>query len=433
MDCEAFNDLLIDYLYDELDEVRRAAMRKHLETCAACNEASDRLSRGRHAACSLALIEAPPPNGALLEAMQALAAIRAEPLRDGHGGSVASVVPTGARARIPRWMRRVGEMAMQRQVAMAAVFLLMIGFGLSYHQPQAPTRPVQTSDEPGAQVIPATELPAADPPTARVGLAPSSRRPSSARPAFAERANDHRAQTVARTAGGNVDGLVGAVPFAAERPGTAGAAIGNVDDQRSRQTSASAGRGAASLAPPAAYRELQAPPAQTPGSVADGQHIAGDTALDRALPRLPVEGNGETPGPGAYGAQAAQQSAPTWRVLRDRGESYRARGETDQAVVALRDALALEPPDAERTAIALSLRSLLLQNGQVREAGVVQARYLARPNETTILADEVNGPVQASAPANSRPTVSRPMPSRASPARSRRVPAQTDSFNNLGF
>ena len=164
MDCEAFNDLLIDYLYDELDEVRRAAMRKHLETCAACNEASDRLSRGRHAACSLALIEAPPPNGALLEAMQASAAIRAEPLRDGHGGSVASVVPTGARARIPRWMRRVGEMAMQRQVAMAAVFLLMIGFGLSYHQPQAPTRPVQTSDEPGAQVIPATELPAADPP-----------------------------------------------------------------------------------------------------------------------------------------------------------------------------------------------------------------------------------------------------------------------------
>ena len=33
---------------------------------------------------------------------------------------------------------------MRRQVAMAAVFLLMIGFGLSYHQLQAPTRPLPT-------------------------------------------------------------------------------------------------------------------------------------------------------------------------------------------------------------------------------------------------------------------------------------------------
>ena len=129
----------------------------------------------------------------------------------------------------------------------------------------------------------------------------------------------------------------------------------------------------------------------------------------------------------------AQQAAPTWRVLRDRGASFRARGDTDQAIVALRDALALDPPDADRTAIAQALRSLLLQSGQVREAGVVQARYLAQPNETTVLAGEVNGPSQATAAASSRPAVSRPMPSRAAPTRSRRVPAQTDSFNNLGF
>lgn len=432
MDCEACNDLLIDYLYDELDEVRRAAMRKHLEGCSTCNDSCERLSRGRHAARSLAPIEAPPPSGALLQAIQAAAAANAEPRREGHGGSVAPVVPIDARARIPRWVRRVGEMAMRRQVAMAAVFLLMIGFGLSYHQPQAPTRPVQTSDEPGAQVIPATELPAAEAPPPREGLAPSTRRPSAARPAIVERANEHRAPTVARSATGSVDELVGSAPVAAAPP-AAEAAVGGMDDQQGRQASARVGRGATSLDPPTAYREQQPPPAQTPGSLAAAQRLTGDTALDRGLPRLPVEGDGQTPSQSAYGAQTAQPGAPTWRVLRDRGESLRARGETDQAVVALRDALALDPPDAERTAIALSLRSLLLQSGQVREAGVVQARYLARPNETAILADEVNSASQPSAPVNSRPTVSRPMPSRASPARSRRVPAQTDSFNNLGF
>lgn len=432
MDCEACNTLLIDYLYDELDEVRRAAVRKHLDGCTSCSDSCERLSRGRHAARSLIPIEAPAPNAALLEAIQAAAAANAAPPGEGHGASVAPVVPIDVRSRIPRWMRRVGEMAMRRQVAMAAVFLLMIGFGLSYHQPQAPTRPLQTSDEPSALVIPATELPAAEAPTARGEATPPSRRPAGARPvAVAERTGEHRAQTAPRPVGNTQDGVAATAPIATAPPAAEGAV--NTDDLRNAQAPSLAGRGAGSLDPPVAYRNLPQTPAPTPANVASAQRVTGDTALDRGLPRLPLEGTTQALPSNAYGSQGAQQPAPSWRALRDRGESFRARGETDQAVVALRDALALDPPDADRAAIARSLYSALMQSGQVREAGIVQARYLARPTETTVLADDVNGPSQASTPSNSRPTVSRPMPSRASPARSRRVPAQSDSYNNLGF
>lgn len=269
MDCEACNDLLIDYLYDELDEVRRAAMRKHLEGCSTCNDSCERLSRGRHAARSLAPIEAPPPSGALLQAIQAAAAANAEPRREGHGGSVAPVVPIDARARIPRWVRRVGEMAMRRQVAMAAVF--------PHDRFRAQLPPATGADAAGADERRAGRT--GDPrdgTSCRLRPRPpvkvSRRRRDVPRPlaplSWSERTSIARRPLPALQLG-SVDelGRIGTCCRARSSP-AAEAAVGGMDDQQGRQASARVGRGATSLDPPTAYREQQPPPAQTPGSLA---------------------------------------------------------------------------------------------------------------------------------------------------------------------
>ena len=204
MDCEACNNLLLDFLYDDLDEVRAAAVRRHKDGCATCASSFERLAGGRRLARSLEPVEAPAPGVALLEAIQKAAAEarEREASRDGTSESPASVAPVipieQASRRVPAWLYRVGEVAMRRQVAMAAVFLLMIGFGLRYYQYQSPTRPTENSDEPSGEVIPATELrtPAAP---ARNTESASARRPAlparpAPSPANAERGIDHRAQ-----------------------------------------------------------------------------------------------------------------------------------------------------------------------------------------------------------------------------------------------
>ena len=57
-----------------------------------------------------------------------------------------NVVPINARdGRLSRWFERVGELAMRRQVAMAAVFLLMIGVGLIFYQSHP--RPTDAQDD----------------------------------------------------------------------------------------------------------------------------------------------------------------------------------------------------------------------------------------------------------------------------------------------
>lgn len=109
MDCEKFEPLLLDELYEELDELTSAALKRHVAGCARCSSALASLSATR-GAISLPLV--PVPDG--LEDRILAAAKEAQ-----------KVVPI--RSRMSRVVAVAGNWAMRPQTAMAAVFLLMIG------------------------------------------------------------------------------------------------------------------------------------------------------------------------------------------------------------------------------------------------------------------------------------------------------------------
>lgn len=109
MDCEKYEPLLLDELYDELDELTSAAVKRHVAGCARCAAILSGF-RGTREAVSLPL--EPVPEG--LED-RILAATR----------EAQKVVPI--RSRMSRVLSVAGSWAMRPQTAMAAVFVLMIG------------------------------------------------------------------------------------------------------------------------------------------------------------------------------------------------------------------------------------------------------------------------------------------------------------------
>lgn len=111
MDCEKFEPLLLDELYEELDELTSAAVKRHVSGCARCGAVLADL-RATRRAVSLPLV--PVPEG--LEDRILAAAREAQ-----------KVVPI--RSRASRFLGWAGSWAMRPQTAMAAVFLLMIGSG----------------------------------------------------------------------------------------------------------------------------------------------------------------------------------------------------------------------------------------------------------------------------------------------------------------
>lgn len=109
MDCEKFEPLLLDELYEELDELTSAAVRRHVSGCARCASILEDMTATRRAV-SLPLV--PAPEG--LEDRILAAAKEAR-----------KVVPF--KSRMSRALSAAGSWAMRPQTAMAAVFLLMIG------------------------------------------------------------------------------------------------------------------------------------------------------------------------------------------------------------------------------------------------------------------------------------------------------------------
>lgn len=109
MDCEKYEPLLLDELYDELDELTSAAVKRHVAGCARCAAVLSGF-RGTREAAVLPL--EPIPDG--LEERILAAAREAQ-----------KVVPI--RSRMSRVLSVAGSWAMRPQTAMAAVFVLMIG------------------------------------------------------------------------------------------------------------------------------------------------------------------------------------------------------------------------------------------------------------------------------------------------------------------
>ncbi len=109
MDCEKFDPLLLDELYEELDELTSAAVKRHVAGCSRCSAILNGL-RSTQQGVSLAL--EPIPAG--LEERILAATKEAQ-----------KVVPI--RSPMSRVLSVAGSWAMRPQTAMAAVFLLMIG------------------------------------------------------------------------------------------------------------------------------------------------------------------------------------------------------------------------------------------------------------------------------------------------------------------
>jgi hypothetical protein len=237
MHCQDCENLLIDLAYGELDEARAAEVQEHFEGCASCGAAWAKIRGGRAAANWLPVLEPPAPSAKLRDAIAAAAGQTAEDRAasvfegpsatarpsevhieraadrsgprsaqsdatatrgEGHerpgalrtqdaverapspsDGARGPVVPLRGGA---RWLERAAALAMRREVAMAAVFLMALGVGVTtlYHPTRTPS--VTESADRGAEIIPAVEV-SADPASAPEQ---SARRRSASGPSGAE-------------------------------------------------------------------------------------------------------------------------------------------------------------------------------------------------------------------------------------------------------
>lgn len=429
MDCETSNDLLLDLAYDELDDVRAAAVRKHAEGCSECCQALARVERGRALARQLSTEEPPPVSEALRKALQAAAAtnaaaLAAVPPTSAGGGNV---IPHARPERgVPRWLDRLGELAMRRQVAMAAVFLLMIGVGLIFYQTHP--RPSETPDDRVPDVVPAVEVSAA--PAARPGpVTPAAARRS------ASAAQATRVQPMETPERGRVaTGSPAAVPPAAQRVESdlAAAEEGQAADrevairtQAVPQVAATQDDPPAAPAPPpapAAAPELQANavaalqqaqqqqqtaalgPAQAAPPASNFEPVQTAAGMGTQAAPSPARNANHTQVPGSALGNAADGDA--FAAAEQAGRIAAAQGNTAVAIAQLRIAMSNAPDATSRVRVARLLAEQYRRAGQPEDALRVEASTglaevesnnaadLARRSRAVMRAPAASGPAR---------------------------------------
>ena len=109
MNCEKFDQYLMDALFEELDEVNRAGMKRHAESCARCSS----LEAGMRATLEVGTLPLEEPSSGLEERIL-LAAKAAQRRAPWHRKLIQAI----------SW---AGSHAMRPQLAMAAVLVLMVG------------------------------------------------------------------------------------------------------------------------------------------------------------------------------------------------------------------------------------------------------------------------------------------------------------------
>ncbi|MFO0592274.1 MAG: zf-HC2 domain-containing protein [Polyangiaceae bacterium] len=167
MDCDKFDQHVIDALYDELDELTMAAMKRHMEGCSRCAGAFSALRATRQVA--VLPLEEPSEE---LESRILFAASAAQRRTPWHRKALRALA----------W---AGSHAMRPQLAMAAVFVLVIGSSLLLLRAKPGTTsigPVRVTErgEPSPDRDDAPQAAAA--PTAMQGAAPSAVAASEAPP-----------------------------------------------------------------------------------------------------------------------------------------------------------------------------------------------------------------------------------------------------------
>ncbi len=420
MDCETCSDLLLDLHYDELDDARAAEVRAHLADCDECRAASERLGRTRVLAARLVLPDAPPSSAAVMAALSATVAAPAA-----VSGRVSAVIPIerAREARNAGWLQRVGELAMRRQVAMAAVFMLMVGLGLRYMPLRSPTQSIST-EMTQPEVVPATELrttpsaPAPAPTVVAQATTPTMRarapvaRASTPAPAAPFEGRVASRSTAPDLAANSRDGRLGSGASGGSAADLGAFADRGVADTRQQQQRMNAATGE-SEAPPAV---AAAPTMETPGP------INGSSSYGRAPIPMDEERQLQQAGP------AAPAPIPTtWTAARSSAESAAARGDLNASIANYRQALRLNPPPAEQQAIARDLANALNRAGNPEEATRVRAQYLTPAADPTALAGQVSPSVPRTSTSAATAQPSAPRPTSARPAR------RSNSNSNVEF
>jgi hypothetical protein len=133
MDCEKFEPLLLDELYEELDEVTSAAVKRHVSGCARCGPILEGMRSTRRLAL-LPMLEVPDGledrilasvKEAEKESQKVVSMFGSRAADSAAGAEARS--QHGTQSRAARALSWAGSWAMRPQTAMAAVFLLMIG------------------------------------------------------------------------------------------------------------------------------------------------------------------------------------------------------------------------------------------------------------------------------------------------------------------
>jgi TolA-binding protein len=118
VDCEKFDRIVLDLLYDELDELTNAAARRHMEHCTRCRAIGSGLRATREVGV-LPLVEAPEGlERRILEAER----------------QATQLLPFGKR--LGRGLSLLAGYAMRPQLSMAALLRLMIGSSLFFLRAQ---------------------------------------------------------------------------------------------------------------------------------------------------------------------------------------------------------------------------------------------------------------------------------------------------------
>jgi hypothetical protein len=320
MDCEKFEATMIDELYDELDELTSAAMKRHVSGCARCAALIGGLRATRRVA-TVPMID--PPED--LEDKILAAAREAQ-----------KIVPL--RGRIARFVSTAGSWAMRPQTAMAALFLVMIGTSVLLLRGKASRAPDSAAVRVTQQGAPAA------PSGSSAAWSESS--PAGGDIPFGSSAhgldNKNKTQTATTTTPADEaakDDLTGAL---ARAKGAAGGNSDGLDDSR-MTTNAAAPAGAPNTLP-------MAPQAQAPAQPGEGQSPYGP--------------------PPAATATTAASAAPGFVDFKAAMAFYRA-GRWDEAQKAF-DNLAANDPNAELMA------ALAVSNGKGCKEAIARFDKLAQ-------------------------------------------------------
>ncbi len=320
MDCEKFDRIVLDLLYDELDELTSAAARRHMEHCTRCRGIGSGLRATREVGV-LPLVE--PPDGLELRILEAeRRATRQLPLSK----------------RLGRGLSLVAGYAMRPQLSMAALLMLMIGSSLFFLRAQPGDREHVLVTERG---VPESDTDS----VAVVSKKGNSVEAEPARAAAAARVSGHSNDAVAsrerapepKAPSAAVELAPAAAPTATVASEARGGGLANLDsdDKLAQEPSADTGSDtdASYSAAMAAYRDGRYSEAQRRfGEIANqgGSH-APNAALYEAQALRMVSGcpsaaprfeDVHTRYPGAVGNSAAWQAADCYRSL---GELAQAR------------------------------------------------------------------------------------------------------------